>query len=193
MKVVDTLRSMLKKRGYEIQSDDVRDDLQRRCNSIIASPADIIVGKNADNGKIIAIALSATQCPKLTVKIVRELKQWCADTGIYAVVASAKPPTPSAKDEAASPDSRIQTFMFQQLKVDITTHRLVPKHTKLDEPDAVKILSSMFIKRNQLPKLLTSDAVCRFYNFQPGSVIKIDRNNGHMQETVVYRLVVQSS
>lgn len=189
MKIATTLRSMLTKRGYTLTTP-------LECPPV-SNVADVMIGgERTTNGatvRVIAAVLNSAECAKLTVKIVRELKQWCNDNNTSAIVACAKPPTPSAKDEVNQNDSPIQTFLFQNLQIDITEHELVPHHQQLSDDEANRVLKAMFLKRDQLPKLLTSDAVCRFYNFSPHSVIKIDRNNGHMLETAFYRHVVHAS
>lgn len=194
MRVLNTLKSLLTKRGYKIQ--DNHRAFSEECSSVSTVADCVVSGFRSDestNSKIVAIVLSAATCPKLTVKIVRDLKKWCIDNNTKAIVACAKPPTPSAKDEVNQSDTPIQTFLFQHLQIDITEHALVPPHTQLSNADADHLLSEMFLRREQLPKLYTTDPVCRFYDFDLGSVVKIDRNNGHMLQTTFYRHVVHPS
>ena len=67
-------------------------------------------------------------------------------------------------------------------------HILQPKHTKLDEKDAEKILIDLNISRAQLPKILLSDAALPD-GCQIGDVVKIERKDED-KTYIYYRVVV---
>ena len=77
----------------------------------------------------------------------------------------------------------IETFSLIELQINITKHRLVPKHSKISDETKSELSSFDVFK---FPKLLRKDPISRFYNFKPGNVIKIERANG----IVCYRVVV---
>jgi DNA-directed RNA polymerase subunit H (RpoH/RPB5) len=64
------------------------------------------------------------------------------------------------------------------LQYNVIDHILVPKHTKVED-------STLDIYKRNLPSLLTTDPICRYYNFQPGDIIKISRSIGGIDYRVV--------
>ncbi len=67
-------------------------------------------------------------------------------------------------------------------------HILQPKHSKVNEKEAEKLLSNFNISKSQLPKILLSDpGLPEGCNI--GDVVKIDRKEGEKVHTY-YRVVV---
>lgn len=91
--------------------------------------------------------------------------------------------TSSAKKALDVLELNIEMFHLEQLQYNITKHSLVPKHVRVDNKREKKELLQKY--GSQLPILLRSDAVSRFYNYKKGDLIKILRNNN----TVCYRKV----
>lgn len=92
--------------------------------------------------------------------------------------------TSSAKKAVSVVDNYIELFHLDTLKFNPTRHRLVPRHQLVDEKTA-QVIKKKYGK--DLPRLLTTDAISRYYDFREGSIIEITRTNG----IVAYRLVVQ--
>jgi len=70
----------------------------------------------------------------------------------------------------------------------LTMHILQPKHSKVNEKEAEKLLSNFNISKSQLPKILLSDpGLPEGCNI--GDVVKIDRKEGEKVHTY-YRVVV---
>ena len=74
--------------------------------------------------------------------------------------------------------------------IDITQHVLVPKHTKLSQEEAEKILSNLNIISSQLPKILKTDAAIKHLNIEPGEIIEIERDSPTAGKTKFYRGVI---
>jgi len=74
----------------------------------------------------------------------------------------------------------IELFHSDDLQMNITKHYLSCKHEGMSEEDIKKIKD-----KNNLPIILKSDPVCRFYNFEKGTVIRIYRKDG----SIAYRIV----
>jgi DNA-directed RNA polymerase I, II, and III subunit RPABC1 len=87
--------------------------------------------------------------------------------------------TPSAKKAVEVIDKTIELFNVDELQYNLTHHVLVPKHqlATCEELGATK--------RSQLPVMLSSDPVCRYYSFKKGDIIRITRTSG----VVAYRYV----
>jgi DNA-directed RNA polymerase subunit H len=75
--------------------------------------------------------------------------------------------------------------------VDITKHRLVPKHEILSPDEAKKVLETYGVEPHQLPLLLSSDPVAKAIGAKPGDIVKITRKSPTAGEIVVYRYVVE--
>ena len=84
----------------------------------------------------------------------------------------------------------IELFNEQELHFNITKHSLVPKHELLNESDKKQVLKSMRCNIKQLPFLLKQDPVCRYFNFEKYSVIKIHRKSETNGVYHCYRVVI---
>tara|TARA_Y100000310_G_C20249879_1_gene608583 strand:+ start:245 stop:493 length:249 start_codon:yes stop_codon:yes gene_type:complete len=68
-------------------------------------------------------------------------------------------------------------------------HILQPKHTKLNEKEAEKLLSELNISRSQVPKIFLNDAGIEGLNVEIGDVIKIERKEED-KVNLYYRVVI---
>ena len=75
--------------------------------------------------------------------------------------------------------------------MDITKHRLVPKHEILSSDEAKKVLETYGVEPHQLPLLLSSDPVAKAIGAKAGDIVKITRKSPTAGEIVVYRYVVE--
>lgn len=75
-------------------------------------------------------------------------------------------------------DYTIELFDKKELQYNITKHRLYCPHIKLPKSEIPQ-------QAAQLPLLLRTDAVSRYFHFSRGDVVQIQRKNG----AVAYRLV----
>lgn len=80
-------------------------------------------------------------------------------------------------------DVRIEVFNQDELKFNITKHRLVPKHELLS-PEETKEMKEKW-QGDKFPVILRNDAISRFYNYSPGNIIKITRHNGDISYRIV--------
>ena len=86
-------------------------------------------------------------------------------------------------------NDKIQIFKFKNLVFNITKHSLVPKHEKVPEKEIKKLLLKLMIsKLSQFPTLLTTDPICKYYNFKVNDLIKISRTSNGNKHTF-YRCV----
>ena len=75
-----------------------------------------------------------------------------------------------------------ELFTITELQFNITTHYLVPKHILLDPTETEQFTK---IVGTDIPVILKTDPISRFYNFPRGSIIKIIRKD----HSVSYRIV----
>ncbi|MFH1682844.1 MAG: DNA-directed RNA polymerase subunit H [Candidatus Woesearchaeota archaeon] len=75
-------------------------------------------------------------------------------------------------------------------KPKIKFHVLVPKHTKLSDAEAKKVLETYNISVKDLPKIVLEDSAIAALNVKVGDVIKISRKSKTAGESVYYRGVI---
>jgi DNA-directed RNA polymerase I, II, and III subunit RPABC1 len=90
--------------------------------------------------------------------------------------------TSSAKKSLETLEYDFELFAIQELQLNITKHRLVPRHT-IASPSEKSELDKNY--KGKIPILLQTDAVSRYYAFQKGDYVRITRKNG----AVMYRHV----
>ena len=81
-------------------------------------------------------------------------------------------------------------FCVNNLQVNITKHRLVPKHELINSEEIDNLMKKHnLVSKNQLPYIDRNDAVIKYYNFKPGNICKITRTNDVSSEVIFYRLI----
>ena len=88
-------------------------------------------------------------------------------------------------------DISIQVFWYKELLMNPSKHVLVPKHTKLPEDEHIEILRQYnLVSKSQMPVLLYTDVIARYYNFRHGDIIKIQGSLLNINEKMYrYRCV----
>ncbi len=86
----------------------------------------------------------------------------------------------------------IYVFLENEMAYDPTEHYLTPAHRPLTVEEQRDFLGKNGISIDQIPIILTSDMISRYYGFKPGQIIEIKRVNLYdtlVQESVSYRVV----
>ena len=78
-------------------------------------------------------------------------------------------------------DLHIELHSIDNLQYDPTEHVLVPEHSLVLSRKKIKEKISL----KDLPKLMVTDVISKYYDFRKGDLVKITRNND-----ITYRLVV---
>lgn len=179
-KVVGVCTEMLTDRGCEVVDAPAtdNDDLAERLTTGRA----VVVGGPSPSIGIFFLGTDRVA--------VRDLRAIADETTPYdlCVLLSGDGPTAFTRKEAAALSSvRVQFFRYRDLCVNITRHHLVPKHTRCAPSPRPSLPPS-----SALPKLLRSDPVAQYYDFQVGEVIEIHRCLGDDDDGArpYYRVVV---
>jgi DNA-directed RNA polymerase subunit H (RpoH/RPB5) len=90
--------------------------------------------------------------------------------------------TPLALQELKMSNKEIEVFLYKELVFNITKHYTQPKIELLTPKKKKELIKD--IKSSQLPIILKSDPIARYYNAKPGMVFKFQR------PTIYYRIVV---
>jgi DNA-directed RNA polymerase subunit H (RpoH/RPB5) len=90
--------------------------------------------------------------------------------------------TSSAKKSLETLEYEFELFALYELQLNITRHRLVPRHSKV-LPSEKEHLEKNY--KGKLPILLHTDPISRYYAFKRGEYIRITRKDG----SIIYRVV----
>jgi len=76
-------------------------------------------------------------------------------------------------------------------KVSILEHELVPLHEVMTEREVEELLNKYKIKKEQLPKIKSSDPVIKEIKAREGDVVRITRKSRTAGRFLAYRLVTK--
>ena len=85
-------------------------------------------------------------------------------------------------------DIHFETFLSKELVNNITKHDLVPRHVWLTNDYKEKFIKDFKIKEKNLPRILKSDPIVRYYGCNVGTLIKIYRYDDSIN-SITYRIV----
>ena len=160
-----TCVEMLEQRGFTIQEED----------------EEMIIGiREFDYDVVVFFDLSQKLDTNKIKVVISKMKDLEFKNCIIVYKESVTSPARKVIDELQ--EYKIEIFKETELRYNITKHRLVPKHSALSKAETADFKKQYGIK---IPVLLKTDAVAKFYNFQKGEIIKIERTDG----TVSFRIV----
>ena len=83
----------------------------------------------------------------------------------------------------------METFLESELIVNITKHVLVPQHMVLSNDEKKALLDRYKLTITQLPRMLLSDPISKYYGLKRYQVVKIIRPSETAGRYVTYRAV----
>ncbi|AES81251.1 putative DNA-directed RNA polymerase [Medicago truncatula] len=188
-----TVLEMLKDRGYSIPSDEIQlslDDFRQ------------IHGQSPDVDRLRLTATHATNPSKrilvvfsgpgiVKVNGVRDIAGQIVNreslTGLILIVQNQI--TSQALKAVNLLSFKVEIFQITDLLVNATKHVLKPKHQVLTDKQKKNLLKKYDIQEKQLPRMLQTDAIARYYGLQRGQVVKVTYTGEITQMHVTYRCV----
>lgn len=172
---INVLYYMLMDRGYfiEYKKDDDKD------NENVNENAYVIRGRNKTD--VILCFLSDED--KLNIQGIKDrITVMNKEGSKKCIIVYRNSVTSSAKKSLETLEYEFELFALHELQLNITKHRLVPKHTRVSIEEKEELDKNY---KGKLPILLHTDAVARYYAFQKGDYVRITRKDG----TIIYRIV----
>lgn len=154
------------------------------------SDLDIMVANAQDTSDQMFVFFS--DIAKVGIKPIKLYIQRMETDGVSrAVVVVQEGMTPSAKQALTdvAPRYMLQVLTEAEVLVNITEHKLVPKHIVLTCQEKQDLLTKYKLTDKQLPKMKVNDAVARYYGLKRGQVVKILRTGETAGEYVTYRIL----
>lgn len=95
----------------------------------------------------------------------------------------------SIKNDPSHPHTEI--FLEKELMINIIDHISVPKHSLLSDNELKNVLDSYHAKRREIPEILVTDPISRYFNAKVGQLFRIIRPSETSGEAPYYRLVIR--
>jgi DNA-directed RNA polymerase I, II, and III subunit RPABC1 len=82
-----------------------------------------------------------------------------------------------------------EIFLMSELVFNRTKHRLVPKHVLMSEVEKKDVLSTYDCRDTQIPRMVTTDYLARYFGAKAGDMFKIYRPSPSSGVYITYRVV----
>lgn len=87
----------------------------------------------------------------------------------------------------------VEIFMEEDLMIDLVDYVMIPKHELLTEDENLVFYEKFNCKKRNMPRLLSTDPVARYYAMKPGDICRIIRPSEKSGFTTTYRLVIKGT
>nr|AJA90766.1 DNA-directed RNA polymerase IV fifth largest subunit [Ephedra trifurca] len=196
-KVRRTLLQMLDDRGFYVSDTDLNMPLDQFRGIFGNRPARenlrIITQKRSDPSYKISVAFSQkTGKEKLGISDLRYFLSSALPEGIrHAILIVPEKVTSQAKKavKEISGDFLVEMFEETDLLLNITQHALIPEHEILSEEEKKTLLKKYSVMEHQLPRMLESDPLAKYYGLRRGKVIKLVYSGDVTGDQTTYRYI----
>jgi DNA-directed RNA polymerase I, II, and III subunit RPABC1 len=190
-RVRKTSIEMLEDRGYEVSDEDKNMNYEDFTNRLEENAIQLIAVYRSNPIKMayVAFILDAKSFSKkdlVTLKATMDEK-YVANEVTVIIVQDKQ--TPQIAKELQNDEYKLyEIFSMKNLMFNITHHEIVPKHILLTHEEVDLILKKYQTTRAQLPKLLTTDPVAKYYGMKAGDVCKIIRQSPMTERLILSHL-----
>ena len=192
-RVRKTCFKMLNSRGYLVPEEELEmkaEDFAEKFAGASRESMTILVEKADDSTDQLFVFFPEDE--KVGVK---PIKTYCermkAQNVFRAIIVVKVNLTPFAKQairEMSPRGYRVEYFRDAELLVDITEHKLVPKHILLSDAEKKELLERYRLKPSQLPRIQQQDPVARYLGLKTSEVVKIVRPSETAGRYITYRI-----
>ena len=167
---IKVLLEMLIDREYKIDYVD---------NEFLNEQPYVIRAKKSNNTSIVFI----NEDDKLNIQGIKEkISIMNKENANSCIIIYRSTVTSSAKKSLETLEYDFELFALHELQLNITRHRLVPRHTRVLSTEKEELDKNY---KGKLPILLHTDPISRYYAFKRGEYIRITRKDG----SIIYRIV----
>jgi DNA-directed RNA polymerase I, II, and III subunit RPABC1 len=191
-RVRKTTMEMLEDRGYEVSEEDKNMNYEDFTNRLEENAIQLVATNPENPLKIayVAFILDAKSFSKKDLVALKALMDEKYPTNEVTVIIVQDKQTPQIAKELLNDEYKLyEIFSMKNLMFNITHHEIVPQHILLTQEEADMILKQYQTTRTQLPKLLTTDPVAKYYGMKAGDICKIIRQSPMTGESYYYRIL----
>ena len=191
-RVRKTTMEMLEDRGYEVSEEDKNMNYEDFTNRLEENAIQLIANHRTNPIKMVYVAfiLDAKSFSKKDLVALKALMDEKYPTNEVTVIIVQDKQTPQIAKELLNDEYKLyEIFSMKNLMFNITHHEIVPRHILLNQEEVDMILKQYQTTRAQLPKLLTTDPVAKYYGMKAGDVCKIIRQSPMTGESYYYRIL----
>jgi len=191
-RVRKTTMEMLEDRGYEVSEEDKNMNYEDFTNRLEENAIQLIATHRMNPVKMVYVAfiLDAKSFSKKDLVALKALMDEKYPTNEVTVIIVQDKQTPQIAKELLNDEYKLyEIFSMKNLMFNITHHEIVPRHILLNQEEVDMILKQYQTTRAQLPKLLTTDPVAKYYGMKAGDVCKIIRQSPMTGESYYYRIL----
>lgn len=185
----ETMIDMLKDRGYNIP-DSLNIDYTQFSVMFSKNELKFLISEENQPELYIHYNLSSKNFGKTDLKSVyknaiSQIKN--EDHKIYIIIYDKI--TASIEKDLDTSFKNVEIFTSSFLCINKTKHYTVPKHELLTKEEAEEVFKTYNASKKQMPIILKSDPISKYYNFSIGDLIKITRFNKNTGKSFSYRIV----
>jgi len=191
-RVRKTSIEMLEDRGYEVNEEDKNMNYEDFTNRLEENAIQLIATfrQNPIKMAYVAFILDAKSFSKKDLVALKATMDEKYPTNEVTVIIVQDKQTPQIAKELLNDEYKLyEIFSMKNLMFNITQHEIVPQHILLTPDEVDVILKQYQTTRTQLPKLLTTDPVAKYYGMKMGDVCKIIRQSPMTGESYYYRIL----
>lgn len=176
-KALETLRTMIGRRGLDTKTERVVTDAMEKAN-LYTIGSQLIVFSQKDKG--------------LIDRDVNKIMDFANENGYTngIILVSLVPPSENVLKtiKNLTRNHMIQFFHIRQLRFDITKHRMAMPHRILKDEEKTEVFKKYNIASpDQLPTIDSQDAMVKWIGGRPGDIIEITRHSDVAGSQLYYR------
>jgi DNA-directed RNA polymerase I, II, and III subunit RPABC1 len=183
---------MLEDRGFEVSQEDKNMNYEDFTNRLEENAIQLIATHHLNPIKMayVAFILDSKSFSKKDLVALKATMDDKYPTNEMTVIIVQDKQTPQITKELLNDEYKLyEIFSMKNLMFNITHHEIVPKHILLTQDETDQILKQYQTTRAQLPKLLTTDPVAKYYGMKAGDICKIIRQSPMTGESYYYRIL----